>query len=70
MCAEYERQLGGAPDNRTSFVPETGENTLHEMRTDERRCIGNAAEFAGMSNERLEVLKTPTIGNRMSPEAL
>ena len=31
---------------RTSFVPETGENTLHGMRTDERRCIGNATEFA------------------------
>ena len=28
------------------------------------RCIENAAEFAGMSNERLEVLATPTIGYR------
>jgi hypothetical protein len=34
---------------RTSFVPATGGNTVHGMRTDERRCIENAAEFAGGS---------------------
>jgi hypothetical protein len=35
-------------DNRTSFVPETDQKTRHGMRTDEWRCIENAAEFAGM----------------------
>src|ERR1700732_4549354 len=50
--------------SRTSFVPETGRKTLHRMRTDERRCFENAADFVGGSNERLEVLTTPTIGNR------
>jgi hypothetical protein len=35
------------------------------MRTDERQCVENAAEFSGWSNERLEVLfRAPTIGNR------
>jgi hypothetical protein len=36
--------------NRSSFVPETGQKTRHRLRTDERQCIENAAEFADMSN--------------------
>jgi hypothetical protein len=62
------RAMWGAA--RTNFVPETDQKSRREMRTDERRCIGNAAEFAGMSNERLEVFANPNHRRPDDPEAL
>ena len=56
----------GGVGNRTSFVPETGQKTRHRLRTDERQCIENAAEFSDTSNERLEVFLNP---NHRQPDA-
>src|SRR5258705_5044142 len=59
------RDSGGAGDNnRTSFVPETGQILRHRLRTNERRCVENVADLACISNERFEVLETPTISDR------
>jgi len=60
----------GGVGNRTSFVPETDEKTRHRLRTDERQCIENAAEFSDMSNERLEVFKNPNHRQPDDPGAL
>src|SRR5258705_11739503 len=59
------RDSGRAGDNsRTSFVAETGQKLRHRLRTNERRCVENIADLACISNERFEVLETPTISDR------